>query len=231
MGKQNNNNNGVNVNTRLYTSYSDTCMLSLGAWNDKLSIKFHPMKGTNADGIRQYASDNSEIVNTSLTVENTGALLDGIEKTVNPAINDKQSASVSITMGINENRKVITVSTDGTDVFITAYVGVSNDGKADPTNSVTHKFNKKEYMVGYDPATGSGETVAANSDFENFVKKLKDIYVISAATAHSIKYSDAVRNSLGSRNFNNNNGGSQNDYSAPVNNFTGDDMSQFLPMS
>ena len=41
MGKTTNNNNGVNVNSALYSSYSDTCMVKISAWNTNLSIKFH----------------------------------------------------------------------------------------------------------------------------------------------------------------------------------------------
>lgn len=229
-GRQNNNGNGVNVNTRLFTSYSDTCMISLGAWNDKLSLKFHPFKGVNADGIRQYAQDNSEIVSTSLTVDNTTAFLDGIKDKITPALESKTEASVSITMGMNESRKVLTLSTDGTDVSLSVIVGVAEDGTADTNNMITHKFNKKEYMSGYDPATGSGEVVSTNADYENFVKKLEGIYDLTPTVPHAINYSNAVRNSYGNRQqANNNNGGGNQNYQAPVNNYSGNDMTDFLP--
>lgn len=230
-GRQNNNGNGVNVNTRLFTSYSDTCMISLGAWNDKLSLKFHPFKGVNADGIRQYAQDNSEIVSTSLTVDNTTAFLDGIKDKITPALESKTEASVSITMGMNESRKVLTLSTDGTDVSLSVIVGVAEDGTADTNNMITHKFNKKEYMAGYDPATGSGEVVSTNADYENFVKKLEGIYDLAPTVPHAINYSNAVRNSYGNRQQtnNNNNGGGNQNYQAPVNNYSGNDMTDFLP--
>lgn len=231
-GRQNNNGNGVNVNTRLYTSYSDTCMISLGAWNDKLSLKLHPFKGINADGVRQYAQDNTEVISTSLTTDNAGALISGIKDKILPAIKDKKAENVSITMGINDNRKVLTIATDGNDVTLKVILGVADDGKADANNSITHKFNKKEYMVGYDPATGSGEVVSTNADFDNFVKKLNDIYTISPAVPHAINYSNAIRNSFSNRQANNNNASYSNggtSYQAPTNNYSGDNMSDFLP--
>lgn len=228
MGRSNNNGNGVNVNTTFYTSYSDTCMLKIGGWNQNLSIKFHPMKGTNADGIRQYAQDNTEIITTSLTVDNTSALLEGIKKEIEPAIEEKKSASVSIAMGNNENRKVMTLATDGNDITLSISVGVNDEGIASDT--LTHKFNKKEYMVGYDPSTGSGETVMSNADYDNFVEKLKDIYKLSAAIAHSIKYSEALKSSFSNRQANNNQN-SAPAYQAPTSNYGGSEMGDFLPFS
>lgn len=230
-GRQNNNGNGVNINTRLYTSYSDSCMISLGLWNDKLSLKFHPMKGVNSDGIRQYAQDNTEIVTTSLTVDNTTALLKGIKDNIKPAIAEKRAESVSITMGVNENRKVVSVETDGDKVMLSIIVGVADNGTANPENKLTHTFNKKEYMVGYDPATGSGETVSVDADFENFIMKLNDIYTSSSATPHAINYSNALKSSFSNRQAVNNNGNTTPAYSAPTNTYSGENMADFLPFN
>ena len=132
---------------------------------------------------------------------------------------------------MNESRKVLTLSTDGTDVSLSVIVGVAEDGTADTNNMITHKFNKKEYMTGYDPATGSGEVVSTNADYENFVKKLEGIYDLTPTVPHAINYSNAVRNSYGNRQQanNNNNGGGNQNYQAPVNNYSGNDMTDFLP--
>ena len=92
-----NQNNQLNVNTKLYSSFSDTCMLTIGAWNQQLSVKFHPCKGTNPDtGLRTYASDNNEIIKTSLTEENTTALLNGIHDYIDPAIENKEKKRENI---------------------------------------------------------------------------------------------------------------------------------------
>lgn len=221
MFRANNNGNGVNLNTRLYTSYSDTCMLVLGAWNDKLSLKFHPMKGVNADGIRQYAQDNTEIVNTSLTTDNTIAFLTGIDDKIMPALKESKAETVSVTMGINENRKVVTVGTDGKEVWLSVIINVAENGVADASNELKHTFNKKEYMTGYDPSTGTGtETVNTNSDFLNFVSKLREIYNLSGAAAHAANYANAIKSSYSNKQAMQMN--DQPSYSAPTMNYTGD---------
>ena len=230
MGKNTNNSNNVNVNTNIYTSYSDTCMLKLGAWNLNLSIKFHPMKGLNSDGIRQYAQDNTEIISTSLTVDNTSALLEGIKTELEPAIEEKRTGSVSIAMGTNENRKVLTLKTDGKDVFISVAIGVNDQGIASENNILTHKFNKKEYMTGYDVTTGSGEIVSTNADFINFVEKLKDIYKLTATVSHSINYNNALKSSFSNKQAMGNTNTSSG-YSAPSTNYGGNDMGDFLPFN
>ncbi len=226
----NNNGNGVNVNSNLYISYSDTCMLKLGAWNTQLSLKFHPFKGLNGDGIRQYAQDNTEIINTSLTVDNTSALLDGIKDEIKPALEKKEKKSVSVPVGSGANKKVVTISTEEGRVKISVVINVTDDGKANPENKIEHMFNLKEYIVDYDPETGSGEVIQTNTDFENFVIKLKDVYKLTAAVAHSINYNNALKSSFSNRNAMNNNMNNQQGYQAPQSNIPNGDMS-FLPFN
>ena len=234
MGRQYNNNGGVNVNTKFYTSYSDTCMVTIGGWNTNLSVKFHPFKGVNADGIRQYAQDNAEVISTSLTTDNAIALLQGIKDKINPAIKESTEASVSVPMGAGDNRKMITVSTDGTDTFLNIAIHVDENGVAAPENILSHKFNKKEYMVGYNPSTGNGDIVSVNADYENFVKKLEAVYDMVPVVAHSINYNNAMKNSYSNRQASNNqnlSGSASSSYTAPSTNISGSDMSDFLPFN
>ena len=210
LGGKSNLKNELNVNSALYVSYSDTCMLKVAAWNQQLSVKFHPVKGTNADGVRIYATDRTEIVQTSLTVDNTTALLTGIKEKILPALEGKLEASVSVTMGDGANKKVMTIKTDGNDVFAIIAINVSDNNTTTEENILPHKFNKKSYMTNYDPATGSGEEVVTHADFENFIKKLNDIYELDAAVPHAINYNTAMKasfkaaqqNSQQSNNFN-----------------------------
>ena len=232
MGKQYNNNGGVNVNTKLYTSYSDTCMITIGGWNTNLSIKFHPFKGVNEDGVRQYAQDNAEVISTSLTVDNTTALLKGIPDKIEPALAEKKAESVSVPMGSGENRKMLTVSTDGTDISLSIAIHVDENGVAAPENILTHKFNKKEYMEGYDPTTGNGNIESVNSDYINFVKKLNSIYDFAPSVAHSINYNNAMKSSYSNKQAANNQNVSGNaSYTAPSTNYSGNDMADFLPFN
>ena len=224
-----NNGNTVNVNTRLYTSYSDTAMVVMGAWNSQLSLKIHPFKGLNADGVRQYAQDNTEIINTSITIDNAHALIEAIDNTFDAAVKEKREESVAIQIGNGENKKSLTLSTDGSDIYLVIAIGVDDNGVASEQNIIRHKFNKRSYVIGYDPETGGGVEVLANSDYDSFVAKIRSIEDLSPTIAHSINYSNQLKQSYSSRNANQNN--YSNNYSAPTTNFTGGEMSDFLPMN
>ena len=224
-----NNGNTVNVNTRLYTSYSDTAMVVMGAWNSQLSLKIHPFKGLNADGVRQYAQDNTEIINTSITIDNAHALIEAIDNTFDAAVKEKKEESVAIQIGNGENQKSLTLSTDGSDIYLVIAIGVDDNGVASEQNIIRHKFNKRSYVIRYDPTTGGGVEVLANSDYDSFVAKIRSIEDLSPTIAHSINYSNKLKQSYSSRNANQNN--YSNNYSAPTTNFTGGEMSDFLPMN
>lgn len=224
-----NNGNNVNVNTRLYTSYSDTAMIVMGAWNSQLSLKVHPFKGLNADGIRQYAQDNTEIINTSITVDNAHALIEAIDDVFGPSVKEKKENSVAIQIGNGENKKSLTLYTDGSDIYLIIAVGVDDNGVASEANTIRHKFNKRSYVIGYDPATGGGAEVFANSDYESFVAKIRSIEDLSPTIAHSINYNNQLKQSYSSRNMNQNN--YTNNYSAPTTSFNNGEMGDFLPMN
>lgn len=230
--KPSNNNGGVNVNTSLFSSYSDTCKLTIGAWNLQLSVKFHPFKGVNADGQRIYATDNTEIVNTSLTINNTIALLDAIKNEIDPAIAAKESKSVSVLIGSGQNRKMLSIETDGEEVYAVIYINVQEDGTVPnpAVNCVKHQFNKKEYMIGYNCENGTGETVAVNSEYQDFVKKLESIFTLAPAVPHSINYNNAMKASFSNRQAAANNNANPQ-YSAPTASYDNSDMSNFLPFS
>lgn len=229
-GRQYNNGNNVNVNTRLYTSYSDTAMVVMGAWNSQLSLKVHPFKGLNAEGVRQYAQDNTEIINTSITVDNAHALIEAIDSTFQPAVDNKTEASVGIQIGTGDHKKSLTLSTDGNEIYLIIAIGVDDNGVAQESNIIKHKFNKRSYVIDYNPLTGSGTEVMANVDYDSFVAKVRAIENLVPTIAHSINYSNQLRQSYSSRNVNQNNYGGNN-YQAPTSNYGAGDMSDFLPMN
>ena len=142
----------ISLNTSFFTSYSETCLLQVGGWNRQLSISFKPCTGTDANGVRTYAEDKSQYIITSLTADNAIAMIEGFEKYILPAIKTGEEASISVVMGSNDQRKVITLKYDGTDAYISVSTGLNESGVA--TNTITHKFNKKNYLVGYKPTTG-----------------------------------------------------------------------------
>ena len=228
----NNSGNKININTKLYTSYSDACLLTLGGWNANISLKIAPFKGVDANGFRQYAQDSTETIITSLTVENTTALLEGIKNCILPAIEsgDISMKSVSVPIGEGTNKKILSIKSEGNDTFLKLIVGVAENGVAQTNNSIEHKFNKKEYIKDYDPVSGGGEVVVVHADLLNFVKKLEDVYKFSGATVHANKYNEALKASFGT-NRSAYNQPATNSYSAPTTNIPNGDMSSFLPFN
>ena len=221
--RQNNgNSNVVNVNSQIYRSYSDTAQLTVSAWNKNLSIVVNPFTGRDQQNKRMYAkNDDPTSIATALTEDNVTALEEGLTKVIDPAIEAKAEASVSVTMGTTENRKVLTIRTkkneNDVDVYLEISQKVGENGVAEST--LSHKFNKRSYLTNYNPQTGTNEEFPVNSDYMNFKKRLSDAHLLDGAVAHSIRYNTEMRESYSNKrardnNFNNTNGG--NSYSAPV---------------
>ena len=61
----------ASVTTRLWTSLSDTCMLTVSAWNTQFSLTLRPYVSTNSNGMREYSKDKNEFIKTALQVDNT----------------------------------------------------------------------------------------------------------------------------------------------------------------
>lgn len=226
-----NNYNQISVTTRLYNSYSDTAALIVSAWNEQISIRLNPFKGKSPDGIRIYEQDMNNCIMTALSMDNTSALLEGIYSTIIPALVDKKSANVAVLIGTTTNKKTLVISTDGNNVSLTIYVGVDEENKAKEENSITHIFNKKEWIKDYNSSSGTGEIHEANADFTSFTRKLEEVYKLSSAVVHAIKKNEAYKNSYsGSNNtYNNSNNNNQQNYQAPSSNASTSNMSDFLP--
>lgn len=221
-------NNQVNVTTRLYNSYSDTASLNVSAWNEQISIRLNPFRGKSPEGVRLYSQDNNECIQTALTMDNVSALLEGINDTIMPSLREKTPGVVAVMTGTMANKKIIAIETDGTDVQLTIYVGVDEENKAQEGNSISHKFNKKEWISGYNPTNGSGEIHEANADFTAFVKKLEEVYKLSSAVVHALKKNDAYKNSYNGSNKNFSNTNNSN-YQASVANAGTSNMTDFIP--
>jgi hypothetical protein len=222
-------NNQVNVTTRLYNSYSDTAALNVSAWNEQISIRLSPFRGKSPEGIRLYSQDNNECIQTALTMDNVSALLEGINDTIIPSLEDKTPGVVAVMVGTMANKKIVAIDTDGTDVELTIYVGVDEENKAQEGNSIAHKFNKKEWISGYNPANGSGEIHESNADFTAFTKKLEEVYKLSSGVIHALKKQEAYKNSYSGSNNKNYNNTSNSGYQASVANAGTSNMSDFIP--
>lgn len=205
----NNQNQNVSVNTNFYTSYSDTAMLRVGAWNQQLSLRLQPAVGTNSAGVVQYAQDNSQIILTGIPQDNAIVLLEGYKKHILPAIEKKEaSPKVSISVSEKERRKIISIYYDGNDSYLEIAVNLNADGTTDESNIFKHKFSKRAYVLDYDYATGNGTEEYVESDLMNFMNKVEQTKDLTPFAYHSKKYYEAMRNLYNNRN--NNSGGYQN---------------------
>lgn len=232
--KGNNTKQEVNLNTNFYTSYSDTAQVMAGGWNNQLSIKIKPCVGQDANGIRQYAEDRSQIISTSITPENAICLIEGFEAEVIPAIRGtKTSGAASIVMGSADQRKILTIGYDNGNAYLSIAVALDETGKAG--GEIRHTFSKKSYLVDYNPTTGNPIEKSVEADLFNFIDKVRAVKDLAPITAHSIKYNDMNRAAFTVNNGSTNNfqNSTQTNsvtpaYQAPVSSST--DM-DFLPFS
>lgn len=224
--------NQTNVNTKLVTLYSDDSMVSVGAWNTNLSIKFHPATGKNADGITQYSQDNNYIVTLVVTPDNARALLDGINNQIIPAINAKGTNSVAIRTGSGENMKILCVGCENGAPYMYVAKNLMNDITGND-NIIMHHFSTRSYLLGYTHTNGSSAEVTVYTGFLNFVKRLEGVDRLVPDVQHSINYATAVRSAIASSYNNNsyNNNNVQPKYEAVVSNFEGSSSGEFLPFA
>lgn len=226
--RSNNSRQEINLNTSLYTSFSETAQLNAGAWNKQLSINLKPCVGKDANGLRQYAEDRSQIISTSITPENAIALITGFEKEVLPAINgvkDNGSVSIVISADNGDARKILTVGYEDGIAYLSIAIGINETGVA--SNVIKHTFNKRQYLTNYVSSTGSAEEVFVETDLINFMNKVYAVKDLSPIIAHSVKYNDMIKAAYQRTNQNYQNSTPQQNFQANTTNVNS--MEDFLP--
>ena len=226
--KSNNSRQEINLNTSLYTSFSETAQLNAGAWNKQLSINLKPCVGKDANGLRQYAEDRSQIISTSITPENAIALIAGFEKEVLPAINgvkDNGSVSIVISADNGDARKILTVGYEDGIAYLSIAIGINETGVA--SNVIKHTFNKRQYLTNYVSTTGSAEEIVVETDLINFMNKVYAVKDLSPIIAHSVKYNDMIKAAYQRTNQNYQNSTPQQNFQAKTTNVNS--MEDFLP--
>ena len=226
--KSNNSRQEINLNTSLYTSFSETAQLNAGAWNKQLSINLKPCVGKDANGLRQYAEDRSQIISTSITAENAIALITGFEKEVLPAINgvkDNGSVSIVISADNGDARKILTIGYEDGIAYLSIAIGINETGVA--SNVIKHTFNKRQYLTNYVSTTGSAEEVFVETDLINFMNKVYAVKDLSPIIAHSVKYNDMIKAAYQRTNQNYQNSTPQQNFQANTTNVNS--MEDFLP--
>lgn len=236
----NNNGNAVNANTHFFNSYSETSLLRVGGWNQQLSIRLQPATGKDSSGVTMYAQDQSQILSTSLSQDSAIVLYDGFKKEIEPCL-DAHIASKKISTQVSngDTKKIISIYYDGNDAYLEIATSVNDQNITTDQNVITHKFNKRTYMVNYDYHTGQAtETKTIESDFLNFMDKVKKVKDMTPVVVHTMKYANAVKNTFSNNNNQNsgNNGfipqpqstGAPVNYS-PASSTNANSMDEFLP--
>lgn len=227
--------NNVNISTRFNTSVSDTSMLTIGGWNNSLSIRITPSIGVDGNGNRMY--DKNRAFQTALTQDNAKALYLLFEKEIKPLMdtNSPSNKLVGVPVGKDTKRTVVNIEMvpvdAGYDMYLTCCTNLDQNNVATEQNIFRHKFKKTRAIKDYQPQTGQGELEEVHADFMNFVDKLQNIGDILPIAHHGSKYADASSaayrggnnnqgNSYGNNNYNN--GG----YSAPSSSANGYNASE-----
>lgn len=234
----NSGNQEINVNTRLETWFSETGVLTIGCWNNKLSLKFTPAVGKNEDGITQYSKDKK--ASTALDMKNCKALLHGLTKVIKPFLEDEsvpvgETKLVSVSMGAAQKRNILSIRVEklerGYSVKLVLNQGIAEGNIANPETTYVYTFSNKECVYNYDDETGNYETEEiVPSEYEVFYDILKYITNMFPLAYHGEKLSQAMggQGKAASGGFNNSpsyqqpsmNSGS---YEAPSQSFNGFD--------
>lgn len=215
MFENNNKQNQVNTNTTLVSWYSNEAKLVIGAWNEKLSLKFTPCTGKTPDGLNIF--DREKEIVTSLTPEKALTLYRAIEEVIMPHIvaGDSEEVNVMVSMGTSEAPNALVIerkknSEDKLSIFITFLKGLNPDGKGgDATKIVSYECKDVEYMTNYDFMTGSGDTKSMQyGQFSVFVEMIRNVIKLLPMEYHSEKHSKAISKMYSSRYGNQSAGGS-----------------------
>lgn len=234
FGSNNGNNSDVvSTNTAIMVLYSDISSLTIGAWNDKINIKFSPSIGKDGNGLNQY--DKERRASTALSQQNACTLYEMITKEILPKYQSGDigtGINVAVSMGRPEAKNLLIVECKPDEnneprFYLTLAQNVSESGVVTDENKISYKFNQTESMVNYDPSAGNGDMKVIESEFLNFVEVLKRRIDIEPMIAHSIRHSNSIgkKYANGSSNYSNNNSGfnsfgggfSSNDEELPFN--------------
>lgn len=226
FNSNNNFENKISVNTTIYNSYGIDSLLTIGCWNEKVSIRIANSTGQDANGRTQYNRESPLI--TALYVDNVSLLTLLIEDKILPALKEEKEASVTIKIGDNTgSEKLLTVYTkDGEVKLIVKQIG-STEGL-----EYTHTFPNRSYYedLVMNPDAPEKKIPAA---FLAVYERLKEFKLANGIVPHGMRYTEAIRKRLHENNANrNNNFNSYNNaqsYSAPVTTYDGQDANGFLP--
>ena len=211
MFNNGNNQNQINTNTTFLSWYSGESKLVIGAWNEKLSLKFNAAVEKNADGLNIF--DREREITTSLTLEKVVTLLKLIKDYLIPSSED---TNVMISTGTKDSPNAIIVGKKKEDENVVYYIiflkGLNPDGKAgDGTKTVTYEFVNVDNMTKYDYTAGTGTVGVAPGQFLAFVTISENFVSALPIAYHGEKHSKNI-----SSKYSQNNGGFNGPTRAPA---------------
>jgi len=198
----NQNNSGVNVNTKLKNFNSDVSSLSTSFWNQNFSLTISPAIGPDGNGIMQY--DQNRQGKTALTLEACEALVSQFKEVILPVYEGvtlrgetcPDSIGVTIETGKDPKRNIIGIEmtapsddSETPDLYFVLYGLVDENNISSPANTFKHKFAKRLIHIDYDPNTGiSKKNVHTNADFNLFINMISKTELLLPFSEHVKKF-------------------------------------------
>lgn len=218
--KQNNANQGVNVNSSIKASMGGLSRLRFALWNQQITLTINPAIGTDPQtGLPTY--DNGRAIKAFINLPCAEVLKKGIEEKINPEIRKVikgepfEEVSVGAECGSSKKNMVtieLVKKDDGNPVVKLGIYPVSNESfAADLSSSFVHEFPNERLFIGYNPQTGSSVSDAVISgDFEIFVDMLNNLILATGMNDHGARYGKVAASSFTQNSGGNNQGSSYN---------------------
>jgi hypothetical protein len=194
--QQNNTKDKPSTNTLGINFYNsdgfEPSVLSLGYWNDKLSIKMNPALDK-SKRTEKNVFDYDQAMMTSLTVDKMQALVNAIEDFIIPALLNGEEKNVSVVINLDS---LVTVGT-GLSLAgrLAPYIAIHKALNVDthkPTESIYYEFKSTPVIMDYDASTGeSALSMDKFTEFKAFINCLRfAIPSLMNAGTHSMRHSD-----------------------------------------
>ena len=197
FGQINNKSTEASTNTSFITLFGSISSLTIGGWNDKISIRISPSSGIDSNGVRRY--DFQRRVNTAIPFSQGLTFVEGIEKVVFPAIeNGIPDKGTAIEMGSSNKKNIVEISTFLTDDGKMS-VKLSINTISDTGNSIIeYIFGTSQYRVRNTKGTEE-EYVTFQSELMEFYTILKNQIQVLGLGGHGYLQTNAIKAQFNAR--------------------------------
>lgn len=189
MAENNNNNKRLTstTNTTLRNGKADVpCALNVVYWDDGIKLEFCPeLPKAQQTETRRYDYEHS--IMTVLTRSKCNELYDRYVEVLIPAIKEGRDAAISVPIANVHQLQIGTgVGTDGVpNPFVRLIKNIDdNTLTAKHEDIIKYTFNRGEYILNYDPVTGTfSERVLTYNEFALFMKDMKS-FIAAGSNAY-----------------------------------------------